>query len=166
MFRRKTFYLLAILCTLLVAACTRGISKQARSRVTYAGTFSTLQGKPDDYLGEVVLFGGKIIETKVNTKYSEITVLQLPLGGGDRPRLEDQSGGRFLIRSEQLLDPAVYTEGTAITVVGKVIGSEARKVGEYKYDYPVLEPIQIKLWHKEKDGGPDVHFGIGVFKTF
>jgi len=166
MLRRKTFHLLGILCILLVAACAKGISKEARSQVNYSGTFSALQEKPDDYVGEVVLFGGKIIETKVNTKYSEITVLQLPLGGGDRPRLEDQSKGRFLIRSAQLLDPAVYTQGTAITVVGKLIGSEVRKVGEYNYDYPVLEPIQIKLWPKEKDGGPDVHFGIGVFKGF
>jgi starvation-inducible outer membrane lipoprotein len=71
-----------------------------------------------------------------------------------------------LIRAQQLLDPAVYTEGIAITVVGKLIGSEARKVGEFTYIYPVLEPIEIKLWHKEKGGGPSVHFGIGVFKTF
>jgi outer membrane lipoprotein len=166
MVQRKTFYLLGMVCILLAAACTKGISKQARSRVTYSGTFSTLQEKPDDHLDEVVLLGGKTIETKVGSKYSEITVLQLPLDGGDRPRIEAQSEGRFLIRSEQLLDPAVYAEGTAITVVGKVIGSEARKVGEYNYVYPVLEPIEIKLWHKDKGGGPGVHFGIGVFKTF
>ena len=164
--RRKSFYLLGMVCILLVAACTKGISKQARSRVTYLGTFSALQEKPDDHVGEVVLLGGKIIETNVNSNYSEIAVLQLPLDGGDRPRIEDQSEGRFLIRSEELLDPAVYTEGTAITVVGNIIGSEARKVGEYNYIYPVLKPIEIKLWHKDKGGGPGVHFGIGVFKTF
>ena len=164
--RRKSFYLLGMVCILLVAACTKGISKQARSRVTYSGTFSALQKKPDDHVGEVVLLGGKIIETNVNSNYSEIAVLQLPLDGGDRPRIEDQSEGRFLIRSEELLDPAVYTEGTAITVVGEIIGSEARKVGEYNYIYPVLKPIEIKLWHKDKGGGPGVHFGIGVFKTF
>ena len=166
MVQRKTFYLLGMVCFLLIAACTKGISKQALSRVTYSGTFSALQEKPDNHVGEVVLLGGKIIETKVSSKYSEIAVLQLPLDGGNRPRIEGQSEGRFLIRSEQLLDPAVYTEGTVITVVGKVVGSEARKVGEYKYDYPVLEPIEIKLWHKDKSGGPGVHFGIGVFKTF
>jgi len=163
---RKTLSLLGILCILLAVACTKGISKQALSQVTYSGTFSELQKKADDYEGEVVLFGGKILETKVSPEHSEITVLQLPLGGGDRPRVGDQSAGRFLIRSKQLLDPAVYTKGTAITVVGKVIGSEAQKVGEFKYVYPVLEPIEIKLWHKDKGGGPSVHFGIGVFKTF
>jgi outer membrane lipoprotein len=163
---RKTFFLFGILGILLAPACTKGISKQARSRVTYSGTFSELQEKPGKYTGEVVLLGGKIIETRVITEYSEITVLQLPLGGGDRPRLEDKSKGRFLIRSKQLLDPAVYTEGTAITVVGKLIGSEARKVGEYTYRYPVLDPVEIKLWPKDKGGEPSVYFGIGVFKGF
>jgi outer membrane lipoprotein len=163
---RKTLYLCGIVCVLLATACTTGISKQARSRVTYLGTFSALQEKPDDHVGEVVLFAGKIIETNVGPEYSEITVLQLPLGGGDRPRIGDQSKGRFLIRSRELLDPAVYTEGTAITVVGKLVGSEVRKVGEYEYDYPVLEPIEIKLWPKDKSEGPGLHFGIGVFKTF
>jgi outer membrane lipoprotein len=166
MARRRTFYLFGIVCILLAAACTKGISKQARSQVTYSGGFSELQEKPGDHAGEVVIPGGKIIETQVKPEYSEITVLQLPLGGGDRPRIEDQSKGRFLIRAKQLLDPAVYTEGTAITVVGKLVGSEARKVGEFKYVYPVLEPIEIKLWPKDNGGSPSVHFGIGVFKGF
>ena len=163
---RKTLYLFGIVCILLAAACTKGISQQARSQVTYSGDFSQLQEKPGDHLGKVVLLGGKIIETRVNPESSEITVLQLPLGGGNRPRLGDQSKGRFLVRAKQLLDPAVYTEGTALTVVGKLIGSETRKVGEFEYVYPVLEPIEIKLWPKDRGGGPDVHFGIGVFKGF
>jgi len=163
---RKTFYLFGILVILLMASCTKGISQQARTQVTYSGGFSELQEKPGDHSGQVVLLGGKIIETRVTPEYSEITVLQLPLGGGDRPRLEDQSKGRFLIRAKQLLDPAVYTEGTALTVAGKLIGSEARKVGEFRYVYPLLEPIEIKLWPKDKGGGPGVHFGIGVFKGF
>jgi outer membrane lipoprotein len=163
---RKTFCLVGIAGILLAPACTKGISKQARSWVTYSGSFSELQEKPGEYTGEVVLLGGKIIESRVNTEYSEITVLQLPLGGGDRPRLDDQSKGRFLIRSKQLLDPAVYTEGLAITVVAKLIGSEARKVGEFTYVYPVLDPMEIKLWPKDRGGEPSVHFGIGVFKGF
>jgi outer membrane lipoprotein len=163
---RKAFCFVGIVGILLAPACTKGISKQARSRVTYSGTFSELQKKPSEYAGEVVLLGGKIIETQVNTEYSEIMVLQLPLTGGDRPRLEDQSKGRFLIRSKQLLDPAVYTGGLAITVVGKLIGSEARKVGEFTYVYPILDPVEIKLWPKDKVGEPTVHFGIGVFKGF
>lgn len=163
---RKIFYLVGIMFILLVAACTKGISKQARSQVTYSGSFLDLQKNPDAYKGEVVLLGGKIIETQVSPAFSEITVLQLPLGGGGRPQVGNRSEGRFLLRSKQLLDPAVYGKGVALTVVGELIGSEARTIGEFKYDYPVVEPVEIKLWSEDKDGGPSVHFGFGILKTF
>lgn len=163
---RKTFYLFGIMSILLVAACAKGISKQARSHVTYSGTFTAFQKNPDAYEGEVVLIGGKIIETQVNSAFSEISVLQLPLGRGDRPQMGDRSEGRFLLRSKRLLDPAVYGKGVALTVVGKLIGSKARTIGEFTYEYPVVEPIEIKLWQEGKGGGSSVLFGFGILTTF
>jgi len=163
---QKTSYLVGIIFIVFVAACTKGISKQARSQVTYSGGFSELQRNPDDHKDEVVLLGGKIIDTEVNAASSEIIVLQLPLGGGDRPEVGDQSKGRFLIRSKQLLDPALYKKGMAITVVGRLVGNETRTIDEFKYNYPVIEPIEIKLWSENRYGGPSVHFGFGVLKSF
>ncbi len=166
MILRKTSYVVGIIFVLFMAACTKGISKQTRSQVTYSGGFSELQRSPGDYKDEVVLLGGKIIDTKVNATSSEIIVLQLPLGGGNRPQVGDQSTGRFLIRSKQLLDPALYRKGMAITVVGKLVGNETRTIDEFKYNYPVIEPIEVKLWSEDKYGGPSVHFGFGVLKSF
>ena len=166
MILQKTSYLVGIIFIVFMAACTKGISKQARSQVTYSGDFSELQRNPDDHKDEVVLFGGKIIDTSVNANSSEIVVLQLPLGGGDRPQVGDQSKGRFLIRSKQLLDPALYRKGMAITVVGMLVSNETRTIDEFKYNYPVIEPMEVKLWSEDKYGGPSVHFGFGVFKSF
>jgi outer membrane lipoprotein len=163
---QKTSYLVGIILIVFVTACTKGISKQARSQVTYSGDFSELQRNPDDYKDEIVLLGGKIIDTKVNADSSEIIVLQLPLGGGDRPDVGDQSMGRFVIRSKQLLDPALYRKGMAITVVGRLVGNETRTIDEFKYNYPVIEPMEVKLWSEDKYGGPSVHFGFGVLKSF
>jgi len=166
MILQKTSYLVGIIFIVFMAACTKGISKQARSQVTYSGDFSELQRNPDDHKDEVVLFGGKIIDTSVNANSSEIVVLQLPLGGGDRPQVGDQSKGRFLIRSKQLLDPALYRKGMAITVVGMLVSNETRTIDEFKYNYPVIEPMEVKLWSEDKYGGPSVHFGFGVLKSF
>jgi len=166
MILRKTSYVVGIILVLFMAACTKGISKQARSQVTFSGDFAELQRNPDDHKDEIVLLGGKIIDTKVNATSSEIIVLQLPLGGGDRPQVGDQSAGRFLIRSKQLLDPALYRKGMAITVVGRLVGNETRTIDEFKYNYPVIEPIEVKLWSEDKYGGPSVHFGFGVLKSF
>ena len=43
----------ALICFLmtLLAACAGGISKQARSQVTYFGPFDTVQQQPDKYRG-------------------------------------------------------------------------------------------------------------------
>ena len=166
MILQKNSYLFGVILILFVAACTKGISKQARSQVTYTGDFSELQRNPDAYKDEVVLLGGKIIDTKANAGSSEIVVLQLPLGGGDRPQVGDQSKGRFLIRSKQLLDPALYRKGMPITLVGRLVGNETRTIDEFKYNYPVIEPMEVKLWSENRYGGPSVHFGFGVLKSF
>ena len=162
----RNSYLVGIILILFVAACTKGISKQARSQVTYSGDFPELQRNPDDHEDEVVLFGGKIIDTRVNANSSEIVVMQLPLGGGDQPQVGDQSKGRFLIRSKQLLDPALYRKGMAVTVVGRLVDNETRIIDEFKYNYPIIEPMEVKLWSENRYGGPSVHFGFGVLKSF
>ena len=166
MILKKNSYLFAIIFIVFVAGCTKGISKQARSQVTYSGDFSELQRNPDDYKDKTVLLGGKIIDTKVNATSSEIIVLQLPLGGSDQPHVGDQSKGRFLIRSKQLLDPALYRKGMAITVVGRLVDNETQTIDEFKYNYPVIEPIEVKLWSENRYGGLRLHFGFGVLKSF
>jgi outer membrane lipoprotein len=112
----------------------------------------------DSSAGEIILLGGKIIEIAPNAL--EIVVLQLPLGRGDRPRDVDESEGRFLIRSEQPLDPTIYQEGKILTVVGEVIGIESRFIGDLNYVYPVIKPIEIGLWSGRKWYHPYFHFSI------
>jgi hypothetical protein len=60
---------------MLVIGCATGISQQSRSKVTYTGTFLQLQKTPDVYDGEVIMLGGKILETNVSSALSELTVL-------------------------------------------------------------------------------------------
>src|SRR5512136_1879417 len=115
---RKTHFVLLVIPLLRSAACASAISQQARSQVTYSGNFAVLQERPGAHLGQVVMFGGKILETKASPTSSEITVLQLPLGTSDRPQDGDRSEGRFLLRSVQFLDPAVYRTGLLLTAVG------------------------------------------------
>ena len=58
--------ILGISFIMLVVGCASGISQQSRSKVTYTETFSALQKTPDVYKGEVIMFGGRIIETKAS----------------------------------------------------------------------------------------------------
>ena len=163
---RNASNIFVIFLTFIVMGCTVGISQQARSKVTYSGSFSALQKTPDVYKGEVVMLGGRIIEAKASSPLSELTVLQLAIGTSDRPKNSDKSEGRFIIQSKQLLDPAIYEKDMLVTVVGTVKGSKVLPIGDLKYTYPIVEPIEIKLWPKGMQTQPVFHFGIGVGTTF
>ena len=92
---KQNKHILGVFIVLLVVGCATGITQQSRSRVTFTGTFSELQKTPDVYVDEVVILGGKILETQASHTSSELTVLQLPLGSKSRPVNLDQSKGRF-----------------------------------------------------------------------
>lgn len=157
---------LAICLVIWISGCAGGISREVRSQVNYTGSFTQLQQDPETYTGRTVLLGGKIISVEVLDNLTDIFVLQLELDGNGRPQNNDQSNGRFIVRSPKFLDPAIYPQGTLITVVGKVTGSEEKLIGQMPYKYPVIEPLEIKKWIPESDQSPRFHFGIGVGTTF
>lgn len=151
------------LALLLMTGCAGGISSQARSQVTHKGPFSQIQGDPVGYAGSVVHIGGKIIDHEAKEGLSELTVLHLPLDWQGRPGDEDRSEGRYILCSREFLDPALYKKDLLLSVVGRITGVETRGIGGFDYPYPVIEPIEMKLWPKQETGlWPRVHFGIGV----
>jgi outer membrane lipoprotein len=163
---KRSGYILFVFFIVFLLGCATGISRQSRSRVTYAGTFTELQKTPDNYKDEIIMLGGKILETNVSSTLSQLTVLQIELDNNGRPVNLDQSHGRFLVQSKQFLDPAIYQKGILLTLVGRLKGSEVRAIGGFDYVYPLLEPIEIKLWPMEILTQPRFHFGFGVGTTF
>lgn len=151
---------------LMLTSCAGGISRQARDQITYDGPFADVQRDPARYKGETLLLGGKVIETSTRAGATEMVVLQLEIGTRDRPKDNDQSQGRFLVRSAQFIDPAIFPQGTLITVVGRLQGSETRLIGEMSYTYPVMDIREIKKWSPVSDPSPRFHFGIGIGTHF
>jgi len=164
---KRTAASLSLLLILFSFGCASGISQQSRSQVTYDGPFSELQKAPGEHIGDVVLLGGKIIENQTLPAGSELVMLHIPTGSQGRPKKDDDhSQGRYLIRSDQFLDPAIYEKGTVLTVVGKLVGTEPRSIGGLDYIYPKVEAIEIKMWPRTTYSNPRFHIGIGVGKTF
>lgn len=149
-----------------LSGCSAGISQQALSQVTYTGSFAELQAQPLRHQNEVVLAGGKIIDTLAGSDATEIIVLQMPLNRRAQPMEKDQSQGRFIVRSSQFFDPAVYAKGSLVTVVGRVISAQARPIGQRNYLYPVLDLVEIRKWTPGDLQSPRFHFGIGVGTSF
>jgi outer membrane lipoprotein len=165
----KTRYILTTMIfglALILAGCAGGISRQARSQVTYFGPFNTVQQQPDTHKGETVMWGGRVIETLNKNGSTELSVLQLELTDQGFPVDNDKSQGRFLIRSTEFMDPAIYPEGTLITVVGRVEGAESRLIGEMPYLYTVVNVIEIKKWAPGENPTSRVHFGVGIGARF
>lgn len=101
------------------------------------------------HVGARVILGGEVLATTPKPGETEIEVLSRTLGAGDVPERGDSTAGRFLVRTPEFLDPAVYAPGRRLTVLGTVAGRSERRVGDLPYVYPVIGALRIKLWPKE-----------------
>lgn len=148
MIPRKTglSLLAGTLVILSAVGCVSPFSKEIRQRVNKEINFQALLADPNSCRGQVVMIGGRILETAPKEGRTELTVLQQPLGIDYAPSSGDEYGGRFLLIVQGFLDPAVYSPGRKITAAAEVGGSEARPLGEKSYVYPVLKALELKLW--------------------
>lgn len=140
------------LIVLLGAGCaTRPIAKEYRQKAAQEDvTFSMVLANPEAYMGDVVLWGGIILKT-VNLKNgTDITVLEVPLQGSERPGARSKSRGRFIARSSKLLEPEIYRAGKKITVAGLVSGEKKLPLGKTTYTYPVVSVKQMVLWRPHR----------------
>jgi outer membrane lipoprotein len=144
----KTKTLLSFACACLLVLSCSPFSRQALDQVDLTLPFPEIQKAPQKYMNKNVLWGGQIIETSVKKDATFISVIDKPLDYDKRPVSGDASDGRFIIRCPGFLDPAVYKPGRDVSVIGTIIGTEVRPVGELQYTYPVVESRQIHLWER------------------
>lgn len=164
--RFKYFFIL--LCVLIMIGswgCGPTVPRDIVQKVTWKKDFKTLQADADQYVDEYVIFGGRIISTDNQRDNSEITVLQFPLDSSNRPQMEKESNGRFLIRSDSFLDPEIYAPGKLVTAAGRLIGAQTRLIGDYQYAHPIIKG-DLWVWEPRENSFPRFHFGLGIGKTF
>jgi outer membrane lipoprotein len=151
----------------LVAGCAPVISQNVLRKVDKDLSFQIIQRNPDDFRGRTVLLGGKIIETIPLPGRTRIIVLQHTLGYRDRPLVDEQSSGRFIVEAQDFLDPFVFGAGRQVTVAGILAGKETKPLGAIEYVYPIVASRELYLWPPENPSDILIfHFGIGAGKTF
>ncbi|WP_018290265.1 Slp family lipoprotein [Verrucomicrobium sp. 3C] len=106
---------------------------------------SEIASDPAAYQGRIVIFGGRIIETRLFEKGSIVLLSQRPLSAHDVPLRTAESGGRILVEYEGRLDPAVYSPGKRLTVAGRLLPNPALRPGPTIR----LEAIRFCLWPHE-----------------
>lgn len=150
----------------LLGGCASAFPKEVMSTVNTAITVEMLRPDPLAFKGQRVMVGGEILSTQPRTDETEIELLARRLGSDGAPERGDQSPGRLLLRSSAFLDPAVYSQGRRVTVIGTVSGVEDRKVGDVPYRYPVIQVERIRLWPKDVAVGPDYYYPWGPWPYY
>jgi len=115
------------------------------------------------YKGAPVRWGGVIIDVENEQNFSLVQVLYYPLNNYGRPRLDEPNKGRFLFKSAEFLDPAVYTKNTTITVAGTLKGEIERSVGKKTLRLPFMSATVIHLWPAYV---PSNYYGYGGYGGF
>lgn len=163
-FKRFLLCVLNVSLLTMVSACAPVIPQEILKTVDQTITFEQLLKNPDANIGKAVLLGGTIVKATNLSDGTLIEVIQQPLNTRYMPINPEASKGRFIILFKEFKDPAIYYAGRPITVVGEVIGSQTRPLGEAHYRYPLISPTEYYLWKPSQ--GPSIHIGIGVGTTF
>lgn len=109
-------------------------------------TVKQVRADPNRYVGQDVRWGGNIVEVHNDEEETYIEIIARDLHRDGRPGSSDLSPGRFIAIFDQFLDPEIYYEGRAITVVGTLEGERIGKIGERDYKYPVVRVTHHLLW--------------------
>lgn len=143
------FAVLGFSAVVISACATNPIAKEYQQEAKMEDlTFPMVFQNPDAYVGDIVLWGGVIVETINEKSGTDIIVLNTPLGREDRPKGTKYSRGRFIAASTRFLDPALYRWGRKITLAGQVAGKKTLKLGKTNYTYPVVTIKQLHLWQR------------------
>jgi len=139
-----------VLVAVFVAGCaTSPFPEELARSADRALTLRELRRDTTAHLGARVILGGEVLATTPKPGETEIEVLSRSLRAGDVPERSDHTTGRFLVRTPEFLDPAIYAPGRRLTVLGTVAELSERRVGDLPYAYPVISAERIKLWPKD-----------------
>ena len=138
-------YLAESLILLLVVGCAHPVSKDTREGLDLDIKFGLLANNPKLFLGKRVLFGGVIVVTRNIKHGTELEIVQKNIEPYGNLEAGDYSGGRFLFFSKGYLEPEIYASGRKLIGVGKVTGQKLGKVGDYPYNFPVIEVEELHL---------------------
>jgi len=143
----------AVIVTLLIflmSGCSV-ISEEIRRGSDRDLTIQAVQANPELHKGKKVIWGGMILSLKNLKDRTVIQVLHHPLDSSDRVLTRRESSGRFLIVVPGYLDSEIYKKEREIIVAATIEGVRVEKINEMDYPYPVLAPLQTRLFDPADD---------------
>ena len=141
------WFLISLL--LFLNACS-GLPKTMRGNSYSSLNLSTVKTNLASYQNTSFRWGGAIINVTNEKDSSQIQALFYPLSRYGRPLTDRKTEGRFAISSPLFLDPAVYKEGTEITVTGILSGEIEQQIGKRSLSLPLLRMENLHIWSAQQ----------------
>ncbi len=126
-----------------------------------------LQGDPSQFtplmanqvseqaIGSAVRWGGVIVSTNPQTERTCMEILARELDRSARPIIRnDIHFGRFMACGPGFRDPAIYTEGREVSLIGRLDGFMTAPIGEFMYRYPTVKVDSLYLWPERMEEDP------------
>jgi outer membrane lipoprotein len=101
--------------------------------------------------GSNVRWGGVILDSRNKDDGTCFEILSRDLDKYLRPRVEDQTAGRYIACKSGFHDPAVFTKGREVTMTGSIMAIETRKLDDFDYRYPIMKVDSLVLWEKRRN---------------
>lgn len=117
------------------------------------GNFSALApgaATQRDATGQSVRWGGTIAAVETLAGQTCFQLVGRPLDDESRPVMSDRADGRFLACRQGFYEPQVFAKSRSLTVTGRIVGYETRKVGDYDYRQPKVAAEVIYLWPRRQ----------------
>ncbi|MDO6427855.1 Slp family lipoprotein [Thalassotalea sp. 1_MG-2023] len=138
------------LLTWLTAACVHIPEKLSVADDASLTNFEQAKSQENALKGSVARWGGVIAKVNNEADRTVIEVVHFDLKGSTRPKVKDETKGRFKVIYSGLLDPVIYKEGRSITAIGRIGDLTEGKIGEHSYQYPTLVADYVHLWKEVK----------------
>lgn len=143
----KLKYLLpACIIVAVTAGCASNVPELIRKSPIANIEISEVRSNPKGFIGSRVRWGGTIVAVENLKTESLVEILGRPLSASGEPDDRAKGKGRFLVKISGFLDPEEYSKGRLLSVTGKLSANIRKTIGEYLYDYPVIDAEARYLW--------------------
>lgn len=141
------YLFLSVLLLIFMGGCASNIPLEIRQDITDGNiSINAANADFDQYQGKQVRWGGTIASVENKQDDTWIEVVGKELNSWGEPAFSDASAGRFLVRVDGFLDPAIYKADRGITVYGTIESRVVRQIDDHPYTYPLIKAQSHYLW--------------------
>lgn len=145
---KPVFFTGILISFAFLSGCQSNIPPEIRQSLEGAPNVAEVRQQPQDFISQSIRWGGLILDTVNGQDSSRLTVMALPLNDRGKPSTYEKSPGRFIAVVDEFLEPLEFARDRKVTIIGNIAGTETLEVGEFPYEYPVIQVDQYYLWPK------------------